>query len=251
MRILVTFAVDWEFKPWLRLRSFRPDSRNSRMFHTETSGNKLTVLLTGIGPVNAVRSLRDSVHEAPDLCVTSGLAGGLKPEHRPGEILAARATRSEGVEGVFESDEGLFRRCVDYGAKPVNQFISTERVVRTAQEKFGLSSSADAVDMESFAIMKEMSGLGVPCVAVRSVADSAEMDMPCDFDQAVDESGRIRIVQILGQVVSDPRQAWPLVQMGIRSSRAAASLTRYLDGFTALLAEYKEKKDLSVQHISL
>jgi len=251
MRILVTFAVDWEFKPWLRMRTFSRRPGNSNVFEAESAGNKITVVLTGIGPANAVRSLRQSVDAVPDFCIASGLAGGLKHQHRPGEILAARAVSSEGADTIVESREELFRLSGECGAKPVNQFISTDRVVRTAQEKFRLKAFADAVDMESFAIMKEMSSLGVPCVALRSVADAAEMDVPCDFDQARDELGRIRIVQVLGQVVSDPRQAWPLARMGLRSSRAAASLARYLEGFTVFLAGSKEKTDLSVQHISL
>jgi len=246
----VTFAVDWEFKPWLRLGRFQSASVNGRDFRAEIADQDVRVILTGVGPVNAVRSIRDFVDQAPDLCITSGLAGGLKHQHRPGDILAARSARAENSKPVYECDTGLFTAAVECGAKPVDQFISCERVVRTAQEKLRLSASADAVDMESFAIMKGMSGLGVPCVAVRSVADSAEMDLPCDFDRAIDHLGRIRIVRVLGQVASDPRQAWPLARLGMRSSRAASSLARYLDGYIACLAGHKENMDLRVQHIS-
>jgi adenosylhomocysteine nucleosidase len=250
MRILVTFAVDWEFKPWLRLGRFQSASVNGRDFRAEIAGHDVSVILTGIGPANAARSIRNFVEKVPDLCIASGLAGGLKHQHRPGDILVARSARAESSKPVYESDKGLFTAAVECGAKPVEQFISSARVVRTVQEKLRLSASADAVDMESFAIMKGMSGLGVPCVAVRSVADSAEMNVPCDFDRALDHSGRISIARVLGQVACDPRQAWPLARLGMRSSRAAASLARYLDGYIAYLAGHKENMDLSVQHIS-
>lgn len=249
MKILVTFAVEWEFKPWLRLRSFRQDPDSKQVFQSRIAGSDVKVVLTGVGAQNAIRSVQAAVDELPDVCITSGLAGGLKPERRPGDVLVARAARSEAPGEAFNSDESLFNAAVECGAKPVNQFICAESVVRTAKDKSRLAASADAVDMESFAIMKEMSKLGVRCVAVRSVADSAEMDVPCDFDQALDSSGRIRIIHVLGQVISDPRQAWPLAQLGARSSRAAASLARYLDGFADYLAIHKEKMDLSVQHI--
>jgi len=250
MRILVTFALDWEFKPWLRLGGFQPASRNGRAFHAEIADQDVRVILTGVGPVNAARSIRNFVDKVPDLCIASGLAGGLKHQHRPGQILAARSVRAANNGPAYESYEGLLAAAVECGAKPVDQFVSSERVVRTVQEKLRLSASADAVDMESFAIMKEMSGLAVPCVAVRGVADSAEMDLPCDFDRAIDHSGRIRMIRVLGQVAGDPRQAWPLVRLGMRSSRAAASLARYLDGYIAYLAGHKENMDLRVQHIS-
>jgi adenosylhomocysteine nucleosidase len=249
IRILVTFAVDWEFKPWLRLREFQPVAGDCRIFRTQIEGGEIRVLLTGVGPSNAAKSIRTVVDELPDLCIVSGLAGGLKHQYRPGEILVARSSRPESSSSVIESNDRLFALAVDCGGKPVERFVSAGRVIRTAGEKSMLAAFADAVDMESFAIMKGMSDLCVPCVAVRSVADSAEMNVPCDFDSALDESGRIRIVQVLGQVARDPRQAWPLAQLGLRSSRAAASLARFLDCFVSILVGHKEKMDLSVQHI--
>jgi adenosylhomocysteine nucleosidase len=250
MRILVTFAVDWEFKAWLRTGSFQPVAGSNHTFAAKTAGNDVIVVLTGVGPANVARSIRENVDKAPDICIASGLAGGLKHQHRPGEILAARVVHAESGGVAYESDGTLFSAAIECGAKPVEQFISTVHVVRTAHEKSHLGVTADAVDMESFAVMKVMNGLGVPCLAVRSVADPAEMDVPCDFDRALDESGRIRIVNVLGQVAADPRKAWPLAHLGVRSSRAASSLARYLEVFTTYLASHKEKMGLSVQQIN-
>jgi adenosylhomocysteine nucleosidase len=250
MKTLVTFALDWEFKPWLRLGNFQHVPGNGRTFRAQTAGCDVTVVLTGVGAVNSARTIRGSVEEIPDVCIVSGLAGGLKHQHRPGEILVARAARAESTGTAYQSDEALFTAAVVCGAKPVEQFISTGQVVRTAQEKFRLGTTADAVDMESFAVMKEMRAMGVPSVAIRSLADPAEMDVPCDFDRALDGSGHIRIARVLGQVASDPRKVWRLAQLGVRSTRAASSLARYLEGLTAYLASHKEITDLSVQHIS-
>lgn len=249
MRILATFAVDWEFKPWLRLRSFEQTAGGESVFQSKIAGSDVRVVLTGVGPMNSMQSIRAAMDEVPDLCIATGLAGGLKPEYRTGDILVARKASSQKGRGYFKSDGRLFDTAVECGAKAVNEFISAEHVVRTANGKSRLADSADAVDMESFAIMREMNGLNIPCVAVRCVADSAEMDVPCDFDRALDSSGRIRISRVIGQVICDPRQAWPLAQFGTRSSRAAASLAHYLDNYTNYLVEHKEKMDLSVQQI--
>ncbi|TAM82586.1 MAG: hypothetical protein EPN47_07960 [Acidobacteria bacterium] len=250
MKMLVTFAVEWEFKPWLRLGSFQPVPGNSHAFRRETAGSDVEIILTGVGAGNAARAIRNFIDEAPDICIASGLAGGLKPQHRPGEILAARSVRAESTGPSYESAEALLVAAVKCGAKPVDEFISVAHVARTAKEKNLLGAVADGVDMESFAVMKEMRVLGVPCAAVRSVADPAEMDVPCDFDQALDDSGHIRIGRILGQVASDPRRAWPLAQLGVQSARAATALARYLEAFATYLAGHKEEMDLSVQHIS-
>lgn len=250
MRILVTFAVDWEFKAWMRLRSFQAVPGDDRVFRTQIAGEDVCVLLTGVGPGNAARSVRTRLDEAPDFCIASGLTGGLKHEHRPGEILVARAACPETAGEVLESDERLFGAAVESGAKGVDLFVSTEHVVRTAKRKSEFHPNADAVDMESFTIMKEMASLSVPCVALRSVADPAGMDVPCDFDRALDASGRIRMMQVIGQVACNPRQAWPLLRFGTQSSRAASALARYLDGYIANLARHEERLESSLQQIN-
>ncbi|HEV2245739.1 MAG TPA: hypothetical protein VGW37_03720, partial [Terriglobia bacterium] len=228
MRILVTFAVEWEFKPWLRLGSFQACAGGCRAFSATAAGSDIRVVLTGIGAANAARAIRSFTEHRPDICIASGLAGGLKPQHRSGEILAARVVRAEDARISYESDEALFSAAIGCGAKPVDQFLSSGRVIRTTQEKLRLGATADAVEMEAFAVMQEMSDLGVPSVAVRAVADPADMDVPCDFEGALDDSGRIRIVQVLSQLAGDPRRLWPLARLGVRSTRAATVLARYL-----------------------
>lgn len=250
MRILVTFAVEWEFKPWLRLGKFQRYPGSNRAFFAQSSGSEISVILTGIGAENAARAIRGFADDRPHFCIASGLAGGLNPQHRSGEILVARAVRSESAGISYETDEALFSAAVECGAKPVDRFVSSRHVVRTAREKFRLRTIADAVDMEAFTVMQEMSSLGVPCVGVRAVADPAEMDVPCDFDSALDDSGHIRIVRVLSQVAGDPRRVWPLAQLAFRSTGAATTLARYLESYTTYLAGCKERMDLGVPSIS-
>ncbi|HZT71698.1 MAG TPA: hypothetical protein VFC10_18355 [Terriglobia bacterium] len=250
MEVLVTFAVDWEFKPWLRLRAFKPDPESRRVFRTKHGEADVKVLMTGMGPPNALRAVRESLDEVPDVCIVSGLAGSLKRSHRNCEILAARAVRSETGTEIIKSDETLMNMAMECGAKAVPQFISAEQVVRNTGEKSRLGLFADAVDMESFVTMRELGRLGTPCVAIRSVADSAEMDIPYDFDRALDGSGRIQIGRILGQVVRNPWHAWTLTRFGAQSIRAARSLAQFLDGYLAYLTAHKERLGSSVQYIS-
>src|SRR5512146_10556 len=117
MKILVTFAVDWELRPWRRLRDFRQDRSDARVFHAQIAGSGIMAVLTGVGAQNAVRTLRDCLAEAPDLCVVSGLAGGLKHQHRSGDVLAARTVRQPAAAESITSDERLFNLAVECGAK--------------------------------------------------------------------------------------------------------------------------------------
>jgi adenosylhomocysteine nucleosidase len=250
MNILVTFALDWEFRPWRKLRAFRQAPDDDRVFHAQIDGHRVQAILTGVGAQNAVRTLRASLHENPDLCVASGLAGGLKRQHRSGDILAACGVRRQPAEEILKSDSRLFNLAVEFGAKAAESFISTSEVVRTSKQKSVLGAFADAVDMESFFVMEEMARLGVPCVAIRSIADGVELNLMCDFDRTLDASGHVRISQVLGQVACSPKELWPLMKFGLVSSRAAAVLTRYLDSYLAGLAAHAEILNRRLQQVA-
>ena len=98
MRVLVTFAVEAEFAPWRRRHAFR---RKESVHGSHRGGSDvwyssriddltLDVYLTGVGWKGARTFLSSLLKEKPDLCISSGLAGGLKPELKSGEIVVAR-----------------------------------------------------------------------------------------------------------------------------------------------------------------
>src|SRR6202451_1559212 len=93
MRVLVTFALDAEFAPWRKLRRFEKLMREDLDCYSSQIGEtQIRVILTGIGGkkawVEATKVLWDG---DIDVCISSGLAGALKPEHMPGEVLAAES----------------------------------------------------------------------------------------------------------------------------------------------------------------
>src|SRR5258708_35723329 len=98
MRILVTFAVQAEFAPWRRRFPFRRrefigpghKDRADAWYSCNTDDVHLDVYLTGIGWGGPKPLLSTLLQEKPDLCISSGLAGGLKSDLNIGEIVGAR-----------------------------------------------------------------------------------------------------------------------------------------------------------------
>lgn len=239
MNVVVTFAVRWELAPWLRLRAFRRVAvKGWTSYETTIAGAAVHVVLTGIGPSHAKEAIRAALGSKPDAVLASGLAGALKRSYGVGDVLAARLVHPERTDQHVSSSEELLDSAIACGAKAVDSFLSANTIARTAKEKAVLGSLADAVDMESFAILTEAGRSGVPAIALRSVADTGEYDLPCDFSKMVDERGRLRMWRMALEPICAPQRFPALIRFAIAGHRAASRLARFLDRYLEVLANY-------------
>ncbi|MGH9796409.1 MAG: hypothetical protein ACRD5G_16710 [Candidatus Acidiferrales bacterium] len=245
MRILVTFATPQEFAPWRALRSFAPVEIGPRKVYGGRIGAaELRVAITGIGQMAALRAARQLLQLGADICISSGTAGGLRPEHTPGRILVARALRMEDERFLIKSDDRLRRIAAVCGARVVDLFFSADHVVLTAREKAALGLVADAVEMESYAVLTEAARCRVPAVAVRAVSDGCRADLPLDFNRTINPEGHLSWPRLLSQIARRPHRIPALVRMGAESRRAAGSLARFLDLYAQTLAGQVSERDL-------
>lgn len=204
MLTLVCFAVKEEGRFFSQLARGHPEIR---------------ILLTGMGRCNAEKAVRaDLAAHRPGLVVTSGFAGGLRPELELGTVL-------------FDSDgkTGLERAFVGAGAQPAH-FHCAERVAITAAEKRALreTTKADAVEMESAiidAICKEQM---VPTATVRVILDTAQEDLPLDFNRLLTEGARLDKGKLALALLKSPAQLGSLLRLQKRSELAGQRLAEVL-----------------------
>lgn len=241
--MLVTFAVEQEFAPWRRRRAFRRVSRGSvPAFAAEVGPADVRVALTGIGHVNAERILPTLFDDEPDFCISSGLAGALRPDLRSGEVFAAAAVRWPQAGRALEADARMLALALDHGARRIATLLTAPRVVHSAGEKRGFSAMADAVEMESFRLLCAAAGRGIPAIAVRAVSDTADEDLPLDFNRVIDPRGRVSYYRLIAEVLRRPQRVPALVRLGRSSQQAAARLAAFLDAFVASLASPAEPR---------
>src|ERR1700739_1018990 len=109
MKILVTFAVEAEFSPWRKLRQFSQFNLGDvRADSAQMKDNELVVLLTGVGGRRAWAEATKLIWDGNvDICISSGLAGALRGEHRPGEVLAAKEVHATNRKKVIPSNPSL------------------------------------------------------------------------------------------------------------------------------------------------
>ena len=237
MRVLVTFAADAEFAPWRKLRKFRKLPVNgSRAAHFVSSDSQnpleIAVLLTGIGEATAsvaVDTSRFLDEQKPDFLISSGFAGALKPELPAGAIVAPEKTRTLKNHANVDSDMRVREEAVRLGALPIQNLITVDRLVKTAEEKARLAFFGEAVDMESAIVMARFASEGVPSAAVRAISDVSGENLPLDFDRCLTPQGAIKPLNLLNQIVRGPRNLPEILRFGRQSFLAGQNLAAFLE----------------------
>ncbi len=239
LKILATFALRHELAPWQRLRHFRPVEAGPLPTFQTTLGNaEVTAVLVGTGARRA-GSLLQRLPHMPHLAIVAGVAGGLKAEHQSGDLLVAKHVTGEDTSRSCTSDGALVQAAAAMGAKQVERFLSLPRTLNTPEEKSRFGFLADAVEMESLAVMNELLAYGVPAVAIRAVSDPVNVPLPCDFEKALDEAGEIRASRLLAQMVWPPQKWWRMIEFSINGYRATVKLARFLDRYIPAVSEQK------------
>jgi nucleoside phosphorylase len=247
LKILVTFALEFEFQPWRQLRQFQPATLLLQPVYSARVGMvEVCVAITGMGPANASRVAEAACAGAPDICISSGLAGALVEHLTIGEVFAATQVVNRSGAAPLASDLRLLDAAISRGARRVERLVSSENAVFTAVEKQELSEVGQAVEMESYAVLRAASRHRIPGVVVRSISDLAEEGLPYDFTDSVDAAGQVRAARVLAQVVKQPHKLPALLRMSRASRRAAQRLAEFLDGYVAGMVQ--ERTPLRAMH---
>ena len=238
MKVLITFALENEFAPWRKLRHFQRVSSDvwDYRFIANVGPADVRVVLTGAGRFAAQRAIPPAFTDRPDVCISSGLSGGLSPLHRPGDILVARTIGEIKGTRLIRSDAELVQRAEASGAKLVEKFLVSDHVISTTEEKHSLAGSGDAVDMESIFVLEAAAQQRIRSVAIRAISDGSESSLPLDFDRVFNEQGTVSIPKVIGQVVRQPHRIGGLIRLAQESERAAAMLAKFLDSYVQLFA---------------
>ena len=237
IKILVTFAVRSEFAPWQRRRSFLRQPGDWPVFEAMFGGAQVRAILTGMGQEHALTAAKRCFAYKPDICISTGLAGSLRSGYRPGDILAARLVSEAGEPVAVASHRELLSTAVDCGARQIERMATSRTLVARPEQKRQLGNQAEAVDMESYTILAEAARCGVPAVAIRAISDTADFDMPYDFEEARDAQGQIRVMGILAQVLRRPTGLPDLLKLARDSRFASRRLADFLDVFAGTMAD--------------
>ena len=179
----------------------------------------VVTLITGMGRRNAERAIRESLGKhRPALVLSCGFAGGLDRQLASGAVIFS-----------CDGEIVLQNKLLQAGARPV-RFHCAERVAPTAAEKAKLreKAGADAVEMESEVIGAVCREHKIPFATVRVILDTADEDLPLDFNQFMTGDDRMDFLKLVGAVLKSPRKIGALMKLQKQAQAAAAALSRVL-----------------------
>jgi adenosylhomocysteine nucleosidase len=245
MSILICFALTEEAAPFRKMAAGRAD---------------VSILIVGIGRQNAEKSVREFLAGGasvlasrepalaaparlagtlalPSLVITCGFAGGLNPDLKIGDVVfdaepfpSRRRGDESQIEEKLETPHVVsYEKLVAAGAKPA-KFFCADRIATTAAEKKALrdETGADVVEMESAAIHAVCRERGIPCITVRVISDTADEDLPLDFNALAKPDKSLDFGKLAWAIAKSPGKIPQLMALQMKTSFAAEQLAKVL-----------------------
>ena len=160
--------------------------------------------------------------------ISFGVAGGLSPSLRPGDVVVASSV----VTSVrsFDTHPRWARSLVN--AVPDANFgvpiFAAEAPVMTPLEKEALwaGTGAVAVDTESSIAAEVAEHHGLPCAVLRVIVDPAHRSIPVSAVVGVRENGTTNAPAVLRSLMRRPHEIREIVRLADDTRKASKSLLR-------------------------
>lgn len=184
------------------------------------------------------RALADATAHGCAGIVSFGTAGGLAPDLAPGALVIANAI--DGPFGRVETDAGWSARLVvALQDTPVwarvtrGTMAAVGAPVVNEQDKASLhhAKGALAVDMESHIAAAFAAARGVPFAVCRAIVDPAWRTLPRAATAGLRDDGSTAILPILRELLKQPSQLGPLLQVASDARAARTTLIQARHAF--------------------
>jgi len=205
--------------------------REAAWFPTGSGETRVAVLVGGMGHRRAAAAARSLAARGVRGLVSWGSAAALDPALAPGDLLlpegvitARRGSLPAHTEWRTSLAEALAGRIGTVEAP----LAEAPAVLATPEEKRSLreATGAAAADMETAAVAEVAGRAGLPWVALRAVADTAEDSLPAAVLSNLTTDGAVDAGAILRSAGLSPRVFLSLLGLGRSHARAGKTLRR-------------------------
>ncbi|WP_198243504.1 phosphorylase [methane-oxidizing endosymbiont of Gigantopelta aegis] len=192
--------------------------------------NNTLLMLAGAGPENAAHAAYQLIkYEGASRLISWGCAAALVDYLTPGDLILAENLIAEDQE-ILKCDPNWLsytREILKHLSLFQEPLTTSQHIVDTAEAKqrLHIETQAVAVDMESAAIARIAKQHHCPFLLIRSIADTANMNLPQAIARAMNAEGRVDISKLLLFILKKPSEIPSLIHLGLCFSSAKKTLT--------------------------
>ena len=224
--------------------------RRAVMAALDNTTSSSTVLLSGIGAPNAAK-IAQQVHTCGHgalACI--GLAGGLSPQLRCGDIVIANEVVDDSGERIALDATwraAATKRLGSARSWCEGPLLSANTIVSAEASKYCLfqRTGAIAVDMETAALARAAGAYRLRMLALRVVGDEQAVSLPPVLPQLVDRFGSLRPGRAFSQLARRPGLMTELWRLARVIREAERSLTEAVHCLGPNLALPEQRIDSS------
>ena len=246
--LAILTALREELTDYLAAGAFkRTATAQSIRYYQSEAQPDVVVVEGGMGRERAETATEEVIERfEPDIIISAGFAGAVKAELQPGDLLVCDMLMSlDGPAALWGPDISQTQRSVDGalmerllgepdgprseyahgGCLSVSTFVPSSPLKGWIGEHFPVR----VIDMESYWVGETAARCGVAHMAVRSVLDTMEQDLPPFIGQEAATADHHRWYRALRYMVANPFDTRRLLQMRRQARIASASLGRLLE----------------------
>ena len=184
------------------------------------------VMAGGGTPWGAEVAAEKLVSDGATALISFGLAGGLYPDFRPGDIVVPIAVVEAGRIRPTNAD-----LCEKLGGWFGGMICAGTEIAVSAAAKDALAKTTlcGSIDLESGAVARVAERHGIPFAVLRAVCDPSERDLPPAAMAALDDRGAITLFRVAGSLLRHPGQVPGLITLARDAARARQALVGRVD----------------------
>lgn len=237
--IAIFAALQWECGPILRHlgKARRGKIDDSTVWRGRFGDVGITLIKTGMGLARAEAAARRLVSQGHfALFLSSGCAGALAPQLGPGDLVVAESIGLSGGAALPahpEHRERAIAAARRAGLHPhLGHFLSSPTVLATRAEKHGAAQAgAIAVEMEGAAIARVAAESGVAFAAVRSILDTADIELEMSGHFVDPATGSVRPIALAGHLLRHPTALPHMLSVKRMMDAADTALARFFAAY--------------------
>jgi adenosylhomocysteine nucleosidase len=189
--------------------------------------NHLVAIVCGIGAKNAAKAAQYLLYQDVQGLISWGTAGALSAELKSGDLVLPDIIQA--ADGKRYQADNIWleqlQTALNIASIKIHTglLVESNSILDSGMEKSALSTKiagAITTDMETAAIMKIAQENKIPAIAIRSIVDQVDDQIPVEILRHTDQFGTPRILNILREIIRKPQLLTHLIRLsgGMRAA---------------------------------